>query len=54
MNCAYRKPRLAHYGSRRAHVTHYKASLHLVDFKCASSFGEGQVKTPEPGMYITR
>jgi len=38
--CAYRKPRLAHYGSRRAHVTCYTASLHLVDFKCAASFGE--------------
>ena len=41
-DCAYRKPRLAHYGSRRAHVTCYTASLHLVDFKCASSFGEAQ------------
>jgi len=40
---AYRKPRLAHYGSRRAHITCYTASLHLVDFKCASSFGEAQV-----------
>src|SRR5437879_3274918 len=39
-SCACRKPRLAHYGSRRAHVTCYAASLHLVDFKCASSFGE--------------
>ena len=35
-----REPRLAHYGSRRAHVTCYTASLHLVDFKCASSFGD--------------
>src|SRR6267143_6536413 len=41
--CAYRKPRLAHYGSRRAHVTCYTASLHLVDFKCASSFGDAQL-----------
>jgi hypothetical protein len=40
VDCAYRKPRLAHNGSRRAHVTCYTASLHLVDFKCASSFGE--------------
>jgi hypothetical protein len=39
-DCAYRKPRLAHYGSHRAHVTCYTASLHLVDLKCASSFGE--------------
>jgi len=39
----YRKPRLARYGSRRAHITCYTASLHLVDFKCASSFGEAQV-----------
>src|SRR5882762_179522 len=41
-SATYRKPRLAHYGSRRAHVTCYTASLHLVDFKCASSFGEAQ------------
>jgi hypothetical protein len=41
-DCAYRKPRLAHYGSRRAHVTCYTASVHLGDFKCASSFGEAQ------------
>ncbi len=26
----------------RAHVTCYTASLHLVDFKCASNFGEAQ------------
>ncbi len=28
--------------SRGAHVTHYTASLHLIDFKCASNFGEAQ------------
>src|SRR6267142_5558443 len=32
--------------SRRAHVTCYTASLHLVDFKCASSFGEAQPSPP--------
>jgi len=42
IECAYRKPRLAHYGSRGPHVTCYTASLHLVDFKCVFSFGEAQ------------
>jgi len=41
--CAFRKPRLVHYGSRRAHVTCYTAFLHLVDFKCVPSFGEAQL-----------
>ncbi len=34
--------RMAEVGGRTGHVTCYTAPLHLVDFKCASSFGEAQ------------
>src|SRR5437660_3034872 len=37
---------LAHYGSRRAHVT--QPLLHLVDFKCASKFWQGTTSHPPP------